>query len=90
MADKKVEVFLWHVPQSADVARCDGDLVTTPKPEYWPPWQFAHPLVMPVWLMAQIVKLVVLVWQLSHAVGVGGISGMCAAADVGLLTTPAY
>ena len=82
-----VVLLVWQLSHAMLVVMCTVGLLTTPA--YWPLWQVAQPLLMPVWFMFQVAKppgVTVLVWQVSQVSTAGG-DGMCAA---GLLVTPAY
>lgn len=82
-----VVVLVWQDSQAAAVEMWAAGLDTTPA--YWPLWQVAQPLVIPVWFIFQVAKppgVTVLVWQVSQVNAAGG-EGMWTA---GLLTTPGY
>ena len=54
----------WQDSQAIVVAMWYAGLATTPV--NCPPWQVAHPAVMPAWLMIAPRKLVVFEWQESQ------------------------
>lgn len=71
---EKLVVDLWQVSQDALVGMWLLGLVTSALVTAKlvpPPWQLAHPLVMPVWFIAVPAKLVVDLWQVSQAAVVG-------------------
>ena len=74
-----VVLLVWQLSHAMLVVMCTVGLLTTPA--YWPLWQVAQPLLMPVWFIVHVAKLAVLVWQFSHA----AVVTMWVA---GLLTTP--
>jgi L-iditol 2-dehydrogenase len=62
----KAVVVVWQVSHAWVVGMCPvAGFGTTPA--NWPPWQVAHPLVMPVWFIVQAVNDTVFLWHVSHA-----------------------
>ncbi len=67
VAGTKLVVLVWQVSQLFVVGKCAADLPSA----FVPLWQLAQPVVMPVWFIAAPpLKLVVLLWQVSHAADV--------------------
>jgi len=77
-------VLEWHVSHAAVVATCVVDFVFTPA--NWPPWQVAHPVVIPVWFIAHAVNVVVFLWHVSQV----SVVGICPVAGLPFAVVPLW